>query len=354
MEGKKKINPSTSQRTKASPTAMGLTRKRKALAKKEETLLRRSARKRSKTTEEILVNEPNITQDSGQKEKEDENIQQEAELQLETSQQEGKWIEIMEEDTFEECPDDKIEQVPDKLANAEVIIIGDDSNSEEWDYVFQRRRPASGKFQEDDSRSDDSDSYIREVDETTFSPTIESLVVERDPYEENLDIDIDLVNKVVEQILNEGLDTLASVAQQCSNIERAMIIQIDPLKRMNINNGKSSVPTAANNSSPSIVTGQSSSNSLLSIVFQLSKQLNSKREQWKQQHKELNRVVDLHYQETLIQEEKIKQLSEKLDKITSLILDLMGCRSPSPIYALFLKEQLLNYQMTYIMQDRSS
>lgn len=132
---KNKINPSTSQQAKASPATMGMSRKRKALEKKEETPLRRSARKRSKTTEEILVNEPNITQDFGKKEEEDENIQQEdeniqqeAELEPKTSQQEGKWTEIMEQDTFEECPNVKTEQVHDKPVNAKVIIIGDDSS----------------------------------------------------------------------------------------------------------------------------------------------------------------------------------------------------------------------------------
>ena len=133
----------------------------------------------------------------------------------------------MEQGTFEEFHDDKLEMVPNKPQNVEVITIGDDSSSEEQAYVFQRRGPAFGNFQGDDSRSDDSNSYIKEENKLAFSPIAESPMVEKDHYEETPAIDMDLVEK----ILNKQLETLASVAQQCSNIEKAMIICTDPLKR---------------------------------------------------------------------------------------------------------------------------
>lgn len=67
----------------------------------------------------------------------------------------------------------------------------------------------------------------------------------------------------------------------------------------------------------------------------------------------MNRFIDEHYQEALEKEEEVEKLHVKLNKVTSLILELMSCRSPSLVYAMFLKENLLNYQMTCVMQDRT-
>lgn len=257
----------------------------------------------------------------------------------------------MEQGTFEEFHDDRMEKVLDKPKNVEVLTIRDDSSSKEQAYVFQGL--AYENIQGDDLGSDDLDSYIREVVELEFSPTIESPMAKRDPYEENPVVDMGFVTKVAEQILNEGLETLFLAAQKCSNPKKAMIIWMDLLKRTSANKGKSFVPQEVDNSHHNLIATQSRPIYFFDVIFLLDKKLNFKREKWKQQKKELTKIIDSHYQETLVQEEKVEQLSVKLDKITSLIPDLMGCRSPSPIYALFLKEQLLNYQMTCIMQDRT-
>lgn len=92
---------------------------------------------------------------------------------------------------------------------------------------------------------------------------------------------MNLVNKVVEQILNEGLDTLASMDQHYSNTKKVVIIWMDPLKRTSANDGKSSIPQAADNSNHRKMSAQSSSTSLLNVIFLLAKQLNSERENWK-------------------------------------------------------------------------
>lgn len=68
----------------------------------------------------------------------------------------------------------------------------------------------------------------------------------------------------------------------------------------------------------------------------------------------MNQFIDQHYQELLEkEEEEVEKLQAKLTKVTSLIPKLMICWSPSPICAIFLREQFLNYQMTCIMRDRS-
>ena len=135
-----------------------------------------------------------------------------------------------------------------------------------------------GIFQGDDSRSDDSNSYIKEENKLAFSPIAESPMAEKDPYEENIVVDIDIVIKVVEKILNKGLETLALVAQKFSNTYRDMIIWMDPLKKTSATNGNSSLPQMVDNSHHSSITTQSSPTSLLDVIFLLAKQLNSKRE----------------------------------------------------------------------------
>lgn len=176
-----------------------------------------------------------------------------------------------------------MEKVPDKPKNAEVITIGDDSSSKEQAYAFQG--PTSENFQGDDLGSDDFDSYIRQVDEPTFSPTKESPMAERDPYEGNPTIDMGFVNRVAEQIFNEGLETLASVAQQFSKPKKYMIIWMDPLNRTSANKGKSFVPQAIDNSHYNSIASQPRPTYLFDVIFLLVKKLNSKREKWKQQKK---------------------------------------------------------------------
>ena len=52
-------------------------------------------------------------------------------------------------------------------------------------------------------------------------------------------------------------------------------------------------------------------------------------------------------------EEEVDQLKKNLTKVTTMIPELMICHSPSLIYEVFLKEQLLNFQMTCVLQDKS-
>lgn len=43
-------------------------------------------------------------------------------------------------------------------------------------------------------------------------------------------------------------------------------------------------------------------------------------------------------------------LQQRVIKVTELILDLVNCRSPSPVYTLFLKDQMINFQLSQITQ----
>jgi hypothetical protein len=45
---------------------------------------------------------------------------------------------------------------------------------------------------------------------------------------------------------------------------------------------------------------------------------------------------------------EIEILQQHVTKITELILELMNCKSPSPFYTLFLKEKMINFQLSQI------
>ena len=51
-------------------------------------------------------------------------------------------------------------------------------------------------------------------------------------------------------------------------------------------------------------------------------------------------------------DEEIEQLSGKLAIVTTMIPKLMSCRSPCSVYALFLKEQFVNYHMTCVIHGK--
>ena len=76
-------------------------------------------------------------------------------------------------------------------------------------------------------------------------------------------------------------------------------------------------------------------------------------EEWKIEHESLDKTIYNQTQDLIEKDAEIEKLSGKLPKVTAMIPELMSYRSPSLVYAIFLKEQFLNFQMTYVMQGKS-
>lgn len=137
----------------------------------------------------------------------------------------------MWQESFEKFPKIEKEQVLVKQMTREFIIISDNSRLEERDFGFQRRGSSSMSPQTIYNFSDlDNDDlfeefFIVEEDESKLSPTI----ARKNLFEENPNVNLDLVKKVVEHILSEELDTLASLTQQCTNTNGSMVLWMDSI-----------------------------------------------------------------------------------------------------------------------------
>lgn len=88
----------------------------------------------------------------------------------------------------------------------------------------------------------------------------------------------------------------------------------------------------------------------LSIGINLYQQLLWERAQWKLEREKLKHFIDekVHQLKKNLDQNEI--LMRRIEQITRLILEIMECRSPSPVYALFLKEQLVNFKLTRIVE----
>jgi hypothetical protein len=62
----------------------------------------------------------------------------------------------------------------------------------------------------------------------------------------------------------------------------------------------------------------------------------------------LLKVIKEQAQQIKEKDNEIIVLQQCVTKVTELILELMSCRSPSPVYTLFLKEQMVNFQLSRI------
>ena len=73
------------------------------------------------------------------------------------------------------------------------------------------------------------------------------------------------------------------------------------------------------------------------------------REEWKIERETLEKNIYNQTKDLIEKDAKIEQLSSKLTKVTAMIPDLMNCCSSSLVYAIFLKEQFLNFQMICVI-----
>ncbi len=62
------------------------------------------------------------------------------------------------------------------------------------------------------------------------------------------------------------------------------------------------------------------------------------------------RTIKKQAQQIEEKDSEIMVLQQHITKIAELILELVNCRSPSLVYTLFLKEKMINFQLSRITQ----
>lgn len=80
----------------------------------------------------------------------------------------------------------------------------------------------------------------------------------------------------------------------------------------------------------------------------LYQQLLQERSRWDLERKQLIRIIKDQAQQIEEKDNEVIVLQQRVMKVTELIPELMSCRSPSLIYTLFLKEKMINFQLSRI------
>ena len=88
----------------------------------------------------------------------------------------------------------------------------------------------------------------------------------------------------------------------------------------------------------------------LSSNFNVYQQFQWEKANWDLERKQLLKTIKEQAWQIEEKDNEIKFLQQHVTKVTELILELLSCKSPSPVYTLFLKEKMVNFQLSLVIQ----
>lgn len=89
-----------------------------------------------------------------------------------------------------------------------------------------------------------------------------------------------------------------------------------------------------------------------SSITSLSAALSFYRE-WGVEKARMQEIIDKQQKEIETKDKQIVEFQTKVDIVVDMILELMQCRAPPRVYALYLKEQHLCFKLTHIVRELS-